>query len=321
MRILVRGAIAVIAAGCRLDPLVDDIPGDSAHLLPSGTLIPSAGDSSELSAQIALNDGVDDAALRATGGVVTRGRGLSNGEPVRFWSFGAATPAPSPLYLVGEVGDAGFTSFGHPGLFDAVPGDPGYSPLHTVFEVVVTAEYDDQLITTPEALADAIELGLVEEPRATGTTVISPIVLPGTLVEVDDDASPPPMPALDVFAHGHVVGMFRFGGDRGVQPVRGLQPSNHVSFLREASGVSYDASRPIFQAAIPTEARPSYTALSVVVLVDLAPGVAAEDIDSDADLFVRGPDGSIVATLETVARFQISAMSLLLPLQFAEGAP
>jgi len=81
-----------VATGCRLDPLVKDKPGASAHLLPKGSQVPPATDNPDLRVQINLNDGVDDAVLAMTMGVIPRGTGLSAGNPVPFWSFGPATP-------------------------------------------------------------------------------------------------------------------------------------------------------------------------------------------------------------------------------------
>src|SRR5450432_2997127 len=85
--------------GCRLNPLVGDKPGASVHVLPSGTTIPSVTTNAELTNQITLNDGLDPKALMMSGGVVMPGTGMSAGAAVDFWSFGATTRAPAPLYL------------------------------------------------------------------------------------------------------------------------------------------------------------------------------------------------------------------------------
>src|SRR5690242_705663 len=102
------GALGVVAiAGCRLDPLVDDTPGASAHIFPAGATVPSAADSSELANQIALNDGIDDKVLTINNGVIPRGTGQSAGRAVRYWSFGLANRAPAPLYRFYARDDAG----------------------------------------------------------------------------------------------------------------------------------------------------------------------------------------------------------------------
>ena len=313
--------VTAMATGCRLDPLVDDVPGASAHLLPAGGTVPDATDDPDLANQVALNDGLDDDVLAMAGGVVARRDGVSAGVPVHYWWFGPATLAPSPLYVFYADTGAGLVPIDHPGLVDALPGDPAYSPLHTIVQVTVTSKYAGELITTPAALADAIELGLVETPVPSGNFVASPIVLPGTTLDVGGAA---PVPPVAIYGDGHVVGAFRFGGVLGVQPGAAFQPTSQVSYVREALGPGYDTERPIFQATIPT-APPgmsaNYTPLSVVINVDLAPGVPASQIVRDSDLFIRSPEGEITGTTRAVSRFQVTDMSLVLQLQFADGQP
>src|SRR5438552_3751012 len=89
-------ALTIASAGCRLDPLVKDTPGASAHLLPAGASVPGAASNPDLTNQINLNDGIDDKALVASGGIIPRGTGSSDGAQVRYWSFGPTTRAPSP---------------------------------------------------------------------------------------------------------------------------------------------------------------------------------------------------------------------------------
>jgi hypothetical protein len=314
---------AGITTGC-LDPLVKDKPGASSHLLPPGTAVPSAIDSPELRVQLTLNDGLDDIAFMMSGGVVPRGTGASAGMSVRFWSFGPATRAPSPIYELVRKTDAGMQRIDHPALLDALPGDHGYGPLHGINDVVVTDAYAGELITTMDALADAIDLGLVEEPVPRKMFVDSPVVLPSTKLDVGG-ATLQALPET-VFARGYTVTIFRLGGAFGVQPTGTLVlPASQVSFLREPLKGGYDASRPIFQATIPTMAPPpmvtTYTPLSVVVNVDLAPGFQAVDINEDKDLFVRAPTGDIIGTTSAVATFQITTSILLLQLQFTDGMP
>jgi len=314
---------AGITTGCRLDPLVKDKPGASSHLLPPGTAVPSAIDSPELTVQLTLNDGLDDAAFMMSGGVVPRRTGVSAGMDVRFWSFGPATRAPSPIYELVRKTDAGMQRIDHPALLDALPGDHGYSPLHGINQVVVTDAYAGELITTMDALADAIDLGLVEEPVPLKMFVDSPVVLPSTKLDVGG-ATLQALPET-MFARGYTVTAFQLGGAFGVQPTGPLVlPTSQVSFVREQLKGSYDASRPIFQATIPTMAPQmvtTYTPLSVVVNVDLAPGVLAADINEDKDLFIRAPTGEIMGTTNAVTALQITTSILLLQLQFTDGMP
>jgi hypothetical protein len=309
---------ALVVAGCRLDPLVDDKTVVSPHLLPAGAEVPSAADNPELANTITLHDGLDDRSLIATGGVIPRGSGQSAGRTVRYWSFGPVTRAPSPIY---EFFDEAGAPIEHPALVTGLPGDRGYSPVHTRNRVVVTSAYAGELITTADALADAIALGLVNDPEPVDQFIDSPIVLPDTRLEVGDAA---PIGAELVYARGFVVGMFRFGGPRGVQPGGGLVPSRQVSFLREFQKGSVDAARPIFEATVPVELPGedvTYSPVSVVVNVDLAPNVLASTIHDDEQLFTRNANGAISTTTAAVAQFQVTTSTLLLQLQFTEGEP
>lgn len=319
-------AIAIVAAGCRLGPLVDDIPGASGHVLEAGSPVPKAADSPEIANQINLNDGIDDKVLAINNGVIPRGTGQSAGNPVRYWSFGFATRAPAPLFRFYERTASGLQAISHPPMVESLPGERSYNPLHTINQVVVTDRYRGELITSGDALADAIDLGLVEDPVPTGEFVASPIVLPGVLLEVSSKPSAPPVPPKEVYGHGYLVGMFELGGMRGVQPTGGFLPTSQVSFLRESSKPAYDATRPIFQAAVPSAPPPtvvpaSYTPLSVVINVDLAPGTTAATISKDSDLFVRDADSAIMNTTPRVQQLQITTSMLVLPIQFDEEAP
>jgi hypothetical protein len=245
---------------------------------------------------------------------------------VKFWPFGEADRAPTPIYVFGR-GDPMSPSFvplvDHPPLVEVVPGDVDYQPIHTILNVKVTDKYAGQRLTTPGALSNAIDLGLIEEPVSTGVFVNWPIVRPGLRLEVAASASVPPTP---VYAHGYVIDSFPLGGALGRQPnPRGLLPTSQVSFLREAGKPSYDRTRPIFQATVPTSvaaAAPNYTPLSVVVDVDLLPGKLAPDVRKDSDLFIRSASGDIVSSnLSLVAQFTVTTELTDLQIQFAEGAP
>jgi len=327
-------AVVVIGtAGC-LGPLVKDQPGASANLLPAGTPVPSAIDNPDLKVQITLNDGLDDAAFAANAGVVPRGTGVSGGSTtVRFWSFGPATQAPSPIYKFFKMTASGLTPIAHPPLLDALPGDHGYGPIHEINQVVVTDAYNGELITTIDALSDAIDLGLVNEPSP---LILMPgmpmpgkyfvdctVVLPNTKLEVGGtmlQALPETM-----YARGYTVTAFEFGGAFGVQPIPAggvLMPTSQASFLRVPGGI-YDTAHPVFQATIPTvmppAAMPNYTPLSVVVNVDLVPMAPA--ITSDDQLFKRSSTGAITGTQPAVAAFQVTSSIQLLQLQFTDGMP
>src|SRR5262249_3764948 len=138
----------------------------------------------------------------------------------------------------------------------------------------MTPAYNGEQITSTQALSDAFELGLVEEPKPAGTFIAAPVVLLETMLEVDTGKTVGPE---TVFGHGVKVGLFRLGGMYKEQPGGGALPTRQVSYLHPATGgapggVVYDPVHPVFQTV--TEIQPSdtatYSALNVVVNVDLA---------------------------------------------------
>jgi hypothetical protein len=317
-----RAFVLLLPAACSYPPL------PVANVLPKGTQIPSVALNSDLTKQIALNDGLDSGVLMVDSNVIVRGTtGFTpDGTQVKYWAFGNAARAPAPIYVFG-AGDPTSASFAslpdHPPLVETVPGDTDYEPIHAIFRVAVTDKYDGQKITTLAALSDAIDLQLVEAPVAIKVFVNWPIVRPGLKLEVGAGSSIAPTP---VYAHGYAVDSFPLGGTRGMQPNPfGILPTSQVSFLREAGRPDYDRTRPIFQASIPlspAQTIPNYTPISLVVNVDLAIGRNMTDIHRDSDLFMRSATGDIViANLSNVAQFTVTDQLLNLQIQFAEGSP
>lgn len=314
---------AATGAACRLDPLVPDDPGASVAILPADAVIPNVTVNAELTNQITLNDSLDSKALAASGNLIARNIGgvASNGDAVKFWSFGVVNRAPSPMYVFG-TGDpmTAFVQNSHLPLVDAVPGDVEYSPFHAIYRVRVTDKYNGEKFTTTAALADALELGLIEAPVAIKSFINSPIVRPGTRLETSPTATAPPMP---LYARGYIVDSYQLGGTLGVQPnPNGLLPTSQVSFLRGPGDGVYNQARPIFQAGVPTTApqgTANYTALSVVINVDL--NTSANSITKDSDLFTRNATGAITATKTDVVAFNITTTQLDLQIQFTEGSP
>ena len=339
--------IITCLAACDLGPRVDDPmvtadapnpPDGPKRVLPAGTVIPSTSANAELLLQIKVNDGLVDAALMASGGVVTRSTGKAGGATVRFWNFG---PAPvegtfsvlAPLYVFGTLDGDVFTPLpDHPPLIDTIPGDIRYSPIRRVINVPVTETYDGELITSIAALDEAVQLGLVDEPANAGTWVNLPVVLPGTTLEVAD-APAPPLAATQVFGRGYRVDVFELGTSLGRQPLRfGGVPLGQASLL--LSGVPSGSPptlptqpdpQPVFQFAIPATppgAMPNYTPLATEVSVRLASSVAPSAIAKDADLFTRSGAGAITGYYtDTVSSYTIGTTTNNMQLQFAEGSP
>ena len=353
--------IVFCLAACDIGPRVADPPDaprppDAApdslvykSLLPAGSVVPSTSENPELLLQIRINDGLVDATLMTNMGVVKRADGRANGVAVKFWNFG---PAPTtsdsgiavlaPLYVFGRVENSVFTPLtDHPRMIDTLPGDTRYSPIRRVINVPVTSKYKGELITSLEALNEAIELGLVEDPVSDGTWVNMPVVLPGTKLEVDV-APAPPLDAIQVYGRGHRVDVFELGAVFGRQPFRaGFMPIGQASWLlsgvADANGVKPATANPslVFQFAPPAGPGPltmfSYSPLAADVQVRLAnnvdasPTVSATNptpIMSDGQLFVRNAAGVITGyRAANVESFTVSTVVNTIQIQFAVGSP
>ncbi len=178
---------AIPTAGC-LDPLVSDAPLRAGLLLAGDAEVPSATDDPSVRARVADLDGIE-------GDVIPLRSGFGGGGPVRFWDFGPASPEAIPLYLpvrrvttggMFETESGQFSPIGHVPIFDAIPGDPAYSPWWSVFLLPVTARWDDTLLTSFDAVDEAIRQGYVDAPIALPVAVNCPVVLPEARLEVPD---------------------------------------------------------------------------------------------------------------------------------------
>lgn len=220
---------ALFACGC-LDPLVSDEPGLSGFILPAGSPVPSAHDDPSIERQIRLNDGVE--------GLVPRINAFAEGEPVATWDFGPAPSFAAPLFfLVRREGENIFSPVKHPPVIDAIPGDDAYSPFWAGLLVVVTESYEDQLLTSFDAVQEAVELGLVEAPIKTGEAANYPVVAGDVSLEVGDEELAPPS---HLFWAGMTVDYYDFGrlkianevnvpiADRYVLHRVGNEPANEV---------------------------------------------------------------------------------------------
>lgn len=314
--------IALVQVGC-LGPLVEDDPAYSVHILPPGSEVPALEEDEALLAQVRINDGLDDGKLMENDGVVPRIAGWANGVEISYWSFGTTTRVGAMAYVLVEDASHAYVPIEHPWLLDSIPGDPVYGPIRRIQHVVVTDAYAGEILTTVRALEDAIELGLVEEPVPAGTWVNAPVVAPGTRLDVGEGFAP--AEPIEAYANGHRVPTFRFGGERGVQPLRsGQPPLGQAATLRERGSVQFEKA-PVFQWGVPAEVpveSHNYTPLAAIVEVDLADGVvAAEQVHGDADLFTRSANGAISGVTSLVDSFVVTETVRNWPMQFTEGAP
>ncbi|MDB4961427.1 MAG: hypothetical protein JWP01_1426 [Myxococcales bacterium] len=315
-----------------------DAPAGPMYVRPAGTVVPSIADSAELASQIKIFDGLNDGALATAGGVVTRSPGKANGAAVMFWNFGAAPldgnfAISAPVYVLADDDGAGTLTprTDHPYLLDSIPGDARYSPIRRIVYVPVTATYAGEVLSSVEALAEAIELGIVGEPKPAGTWRNLPVVPVGTRLELGGVAAP--MDALPVYARGYRVDVFPLGGALGIQPLRnnGIPTGQEDRLLSGVAtgtppvmSTTLDA-QPVFQYGIPA-APPTtafnYTPLAFQVEVRLASGVDPTTITADSALFRRGTTGAISGYYPTsVASYTVTTTLSNKQVQFAEGAP
>lgn len=342
--------LAVTAlGGCdMMKPRVSDIPIDAPpgvdpdgsytgpkQVLPPGTPVPSIDENAELLAQIKVYDGLSDNALMQSGGVVTRSTGKAGGATVMYWSFGAALVVDNflnsaPIYMLADDDGAGNLTprTDHPWLIDSIPGDSRYAAFRRIMYVPVTSKYEGQLITSIDALNEAIELGLVGEPTPVSTWRNMPVVPPGTKLELGGAAAP--MEATQVYARGYLVDVLPMGY---TQPLaNGRVPLGQEARL--LSGVAAGTppslptaldAQPVFQFGIPA-APPTtsynYTPAVTEVDVRLATAVDPTMVTSDAQLFKRSGNGSISAYYTTmVDSYVITTNVSNKQIQFAEGSP
>src|SRR5688500_13078091 len=105
MRRLFTASIAVLTAAC-LEPLVEDQPAFSVHVLPAGSEVPHVSINPDLTRQIRVGDGLSDSQLMMSGGLVPQKTGWAKGAQVRYWDLGDAPQVGALLYiLVARSGD------------------------------------------------------------------------------------------------------------------------------------------------------------------------------------------------------------------------
>jgi hypothetical protein len=318
-----------------IDAAKDAPPGGPRFVLPAGSTVPSVADNTELLSQIKIYDGLSDSALTMSGGVVTRSAGKAAGVAVMYWSFGSVPLADNfivsaPIYMLADDDGAGNLTprTDHPWLIDSIPGDQRYSAMRRIIYVPVTATYSGELLTSIDALNEAIELGLVGEPKPAGTWRNMPVVPPTTKLELGGTAAP--MEATKVYGRGHVIDVLPLAL---VQPLSGGRIpmgqearllSGVMSGTPPALPTQADAV-PVFQYGIPA-APPTttfnYTPVVTQIDVRLANGVEPAAITNDAQLFRRSTTGSITGVFPaTLDNYVMTTNVSNKQIQFAEGSP
>jgi hypothetical protein len=300
-------------SGC-LDPLSDDQPGYSRHLLPSGSEIPSAANDPAVNRKIDMNDGISmgKAPLKS---------GFANGVAVKYWDLGSGRGSASPAYQLARC-DSGGRPTGqqpnHPLLVDALPGDAEYTQIWAIYYVCLTPSYNGELITNLSALSDAYELGMAIEPKEPLSWRHHPIVMEGVMLEGATDTSGMIEP---LFVRGMRASTVDFGADGEVTPSMGksVTTANVYEIVRPGStkvervvfgslGISPEGTRIEGYAPIWTVVTATITADADITMFTKESDIAT--VNMDRTLTKASPlVVSVVATMNRFAR----------PLQFSGG--
>jgi hypothetical protein len=97
----------------------------------------------------------------------------------------------------------------HPAIIGTIPGEPGYSPLWSVFYLVVTDAYDGQLVTASTAIEEAVRTGLVAKPALQPIALNCPVV--ASDIRIDVGTGTPIAPPAVAFYEHKTVAVICFG--------------------------------------------------------------------------------------------------------------
>lgn len=304
--------------GC-IEPLVSDEVARRDLILPQEAVVDDLLLSDPSWRQrIADNDGLPDRVTR-----IPLYSAFADGQPIRFWDFGPVSPTPIPLYLLVAPSDTpefdtprgGFSPVGHhPPIFDAIPGDLGYSPFWSVVLVPVTATYQGELLTSFSAVDEAQRVGLVEAPLPINAAINCPVVLPeARLEEVDGSLRTPSI----AFYKGFIVHYFDFdtvtynaaGGQLVPARVYELRRAGGEPISEAIRGVDFTGDGDLWDTndlfAAP-RSRSTYTGLVTPIDTIVAADIQTLDLaressalTSTTDLFGEGqtPDPEVVVAL------------------------
>lgn len=295
---LLLAGLAGAAAAC-LEPLVSDEPGASLKVLAPGTAVSHVSSNGDLSRQIRLNDNLSDTALEMSGGIVPLKSGWAAGAKVWYWDLGDAKDKGALLYrLVRREGEA-LVPVDHPLIADSLPGDAGYSPFWFVQDVVVTARYRGEVLPSADAIPDAVDLGLVEEPVPAMLFVDGPIVAQGA--KLGRQMGQAPIEAIGVYARGYLVDMLPVGGPNAfMKPLAraGRIPRGDVSRIRVGNAAT-TLKEVCFQNGTAT-----WTPATRVIDCHVTPpdpeDPASATIVDEAMLYVRDDKGTLVSATARV---------------------
>jgi hypothetical protein len=192
--------------GCQDSPDTEKA-GYSAQLLAPDAAVPIYDSDEALRARLNAADGQEST-------MIPLRTGYAAGNEVRYWDFGVVPSGAKPVWVfLTREQDGGMLDAGHPDLIDSVPGDTGYTPFRKVYQVYFKKAYAGQLITSVQALEDALELGLLEEPSWKDTYANWPVVLADAELEVGPGE--PPLKPEPVYYRGRITHHFKLSAARG----------------------------------------------------------------------------------------------------------
>lgn len=199
------GVAAIMLASACSTPAADEI-------LSAGSIVPDAY------ADVAVHQQVDGA--DGLEGTVPRTTGFAHGEQIHYWTLGTVSSRTMNGYeLCRPSGATCARIAGVPPVIDAIPGDAAYSPFVRIHRVPVTAAYNDEILPSSRAIAQAQSRGLVGAPVDTSRYT--------QLFVVDDDvrleAGPSfaPIAPTDVYYRGMRVRAFDFTAADGLLALDG----------------------------------------------------------------------------------------------------
>lgn len=315
MRPILSAALALASAGC-LDPLVSDAPTQSLHVLPPGSAVEPIAANPDLARQIRVNDGLNDTQLANSGGIVPLRSGWARGAPLKYWDLGDTPATQALLYVLVRRDGEAVVPIEHPYVAEAIPGDTGYSPMLLVQHVVVTDRYRGEVLASLEAISDAVDLGLVEEPVPVPQFVDGPIVPEGT--KLDTGPGGAPTTTVPVYVHGYRADLLPVGGASAFRTLArvGRLPRGDVHKIRVGNAVAMVA-EPTFQ----NGAAPWSPAVRLIECHVTAPAEAGAPVASEDLLFTRDMTGNLAASTDRVIDWEITTTTKNWPVFVPEGSP
>lgn len=310
-----RAALAlVLTTGC-LDPLSDDQPGYSRHILPGDSELPSVSGDPAATRRIDMNDGISMA-------MAPLKSGFAQGAPVKYWDLGAGRGTAVPAYKLARCDDEGqpVADLDHPLLIDALPGDPDYSQIWAISYVCVTSKYSGQQLPNLLALSDAYELGLALEPEAPSAWRYQPVVLEGAQLEGASEAVGTP---VTMFARGMRVTGLWFGADGEVVSSNGKSVSTGNVYELVRPG-STKVERVVFGAQGFDEAGgrvEGYAPVFTVVTATIAADADIATFTRESDIATVNMDRSLTKASSSVISVVATMNRVARPAKFAGEQP